>query len=292
MRWNKLELNSSNVTNTSGKYSFFDLAHKTIEIYVFIDPLCYECWSIEPYLKKLSIEFGRFFTIRPIISAPLRSLTTEQKPAKETHESHRENQSNDENVDQHHVSFPWVGLAIKAAELQGNNAGRTFLRKLQVKYFIKNKDISDKSVLIDCATESKLDVQEFKNDLFSESAKRAFQCDLKLKKEMDVDETPTIVFFNQDIEDHGIKISGIHPYKIYVQILSEMLQQEPVPADKPPLEDFLAYFNVVSTEDVSIVYDWNISEAERKLKKLQLKQVVKKISSGKNIFWKYYKKNN
>lgn len=287
-----MELNSSNVTNTSGKYSFFDLAHKTIEIYVFIDPLCYECWSIEPYLKKLSIEFGRFFTIRPIISAPLRSLTTEQKPAKENHESHRENQSNDENVDQHHVSFPWVGLAIKAAELQGNNAGRTFLRKLQVKYFIKNKDISDKSVLIDCATESKLDVQEFKNDLFSESAKRAFQCDLKLKKEMDVDETPTIVFFNQDIEDHGIKISGIHPYKIYVQILSEMLQQEPVPADKPPLEDFLAYFNVVSTEDVSIVYDWNISEAERKLKKLQLKQVVKKISSGKNIFWKYYKKNN
>lgn len=265
------------MTSTSEKYSFFDFGQKPIEIYVFIDPLCPKCWSLEPYLKKLSIEYGRFFTIRPIISSPLRTLKKEIK-------------KNDQK--ENHVSFPWVGLAIKAAELQGNNAGRAFLRKIQVNFFLKNKDISDNAVLTHCATEANLDVQEFKKDIFSEAAKKAFQCDLKLKKEMDVEDTPTIVFFNHMTEDQGIKISGIHSYHIYVQIFSEMLQYRPIPAVKPPLKDFLAFYNIVSSQDVSVVYDWTAAETERKLKMLQLKQIAKKIPVKQNVFWKYIDNKN
>src|SRR5699024_2802599 len=148
-------------------------------------------------------------------------------------------------------SFPWIGLAIKAAELQGIRAGRSFLQKMQINFFLKNQDIVDQSVLIRCANEANIDVHEFKKDLFSEAAKKAFQCDLKIKKEMGVEETPSIVVFNQDVEDHGIKISGIHCYHVYLQVLQEMLQYKPIPAVKPPLKDFLAFYNVVSNKDIS-----------------------------------------
>src|SRR5699024_9543342 len=126
-----------------------------------------------------------------------------------------------------------------------------------------------------------------KKDLFSEAAKKAFQCDLKIKKEMGVEETPSIVVFNQDVEDHGIKISGIHCYHVYLQVLQEMLQYKPIPAVKLPLKDFLAFYNVVSNKDISIVYDWSLTETNKKLKKLQLKQVVQKIPTKNNIFWEY-----
>ena len=40
---------------------------------------------------------------------------------------------------------------------------------------------------------------------------------------MEVSEIPTLVFFNENIEEEGIKITGYYPYEIYVQILTEML---------------------------------------------------------------------
>lgn len=63
MRWNQTGL-SNGSQQTSVK-----VLPKPIEMYVFIDPLCPECWSLNPYLKKLTLEYGRFFTLIPIISS-------------------------------------------------------------------------------------------------------------------------------------------------------------------------------------------------------------------------------
>ncbi|MBB6453056.1 hypothetical protein HNQ94_001504 [Salirhabdus euzebyi] len=70
---------TSNMNNNDGsQYGFIDLLNKPVEIYVFIDPLCPECWSLEPILKKLTIEYGRFFKLRPIVSGKLTSLNIEK----------------------------------------------------------------------------------------------------------------------------------------------------------------------------------------------------------------------
>ncbi|WP_077325133.1 ClpXP adapter SpxH family protein [Virgibacillus siamensis] len=295
MSWNHSGLRSSNQTYTSAKYSYFDFVQKPIEIYVFIDPLCPECWSLEPYLKKLSIEYGRFFTIRPIISGHLDTLNKDKfdkpKRLKDIWEktASRTGMSCDGDLwIENPVSSPWIAsLAIKAAELQGKKAGRIFLRKVQESLFLKKQNISEEHVLLECAENAKLDISEFKNDLYSDTARKAFQSDLNLTKEMEVDFIPAIVFFNPSTEDQGIKISGLYPYDIYVQVLKQILQKDAVPSSKPPLEDFLSYYQVVGIKEVAVVYDWTTSKAEREMKKLQLRQSVEKIPVKYGTFWKY-----
>ncbi|MBP2076581.1 ClpXP adapter SpxH family protein [Oceanobacillus polygoni] len=295
MSWNQTELTSSNHTNTSVNYSYIDIVQKPIEIFVFIDPLCAECWSLEPYLKKLSVEYGRFFTIRQIVSGQLRALNTDSfdKPRKLKDMWERTAKRTGMSCDgdlwiENPVSYPWIAsLAIKAAELQGKKSGMLFLRKLQENLFLKKQNISDGDVLLQCAKEAKLDVEEFERDLFSASAKKAYQCDLKLTREMEVDYIPTIVFFNQVVEEEGIKISGLYPYEIYELVLKEMLQRTPIPSVKPPLETFLEYYEVVGSKEISVVYDWSLAETEKEMKKLQFQQVVEKIPAKYGSFWKY-----
>ncbi|SFA82622.1 Predicted dithiol-disulfide isomerase, DsbA family [Lentibacillus halodurans] len=295
MSWNQPELSGSNHTSTSPQYSYIDFVQKPVEIYVFIDPLCPECWSLEPYLKKLSIEYGRFFTLQPILSGQLNSLNKDlfdrPKQLKQIWEkiASRTGMSCDGDLwTENEISAPWVAsMAVKAAELQGKKAGKTFLRRVQESAFLGKENISDMSVLKQCAREANLDIQEFEDDLYSQSAKKAFQSDLKLTREMEVDYIPTIVFFNQRTDEQGIKVSGLYPYDIYVQILKQILQKDPVPSSKPPLENFVQYYHVVGSKEVSVVYDWSETETDKEMKKMQLRQYVKKIPVKYGTFWKY-----
>jgi len=293
--WNDAELKSSKQTNTSAQYSFSNMRQKPIEIYVFIEPLCLESWSLEPYLKKLSIEFGRFLSIRPIISGHLSTLNKEPfdrprrlyniwvKTAKRTGMACDLGTKNP-------VLSPWItSLAIKSAELQGKNRGRIFLRKVQEHLFLKNENISDETILLHCAKEAKLDIEEFQNDLYSHTAKRALQCDLKLTNEMKVDYTPTIVFFNHFSDEQGIKISGLYPYDIYVLVLSKILKKKPIPSVKPSLHTFMAKHQIVTTKEISVVYDWTMAKAEFEMKKLQLKRIVEQVHVKYGTFWTYIK---
>ncbi|MGM8364376.1 ClpXP adapter SpxH family protein [Virgibacillus sp. W0181] len=291
MVWNLYEQPKANHADHSVKYNFIDFIEKPIEIYAFIDPLCPECWTLDPIFKKLSIEYGRFFTIRPVISGrlvKLRKKSVKNRNPIPIWEKTDKFSGISCDRDLKSDNFPWsTSMAIKAAELQGNRAGRLFLRKVQEAFFINNEDISDEKTLIRCAENAKLDVEEFSNDLQSSSAKKAFQCDLKILKDMNVDTLPTLVFFNHVIEDHGIKITGFHHYDTYVHILREILQVDMPPAKKPPLEDFLAHYGMVGNKELSVIYDWTLAEAEREMKKLQLKRKVKKINVKHDSIWKY-----
>ncbi|ENH96185.1 hypothetical protein J416_12277 [Gracilibacillus halophilus YIM-C55.5] len=279
------------------QYHFLDVLKKPIEIYVFVDPLCPECWSLEPYLKKLSIEYGRLFTIRPVLTGQLTNLHKDKferpRELKDIWEktASRTGMSCDGDLwIENPIHYPWLtSTAIKAAELQGKKAGKLFLRKAQELAFLQKQDISKEDVLIDCAQQSGLDMEEFQEDLYSHSAKKALQCDLKITKEMEVDYIPTMVFFNEADEEAGLKISGMYPYDIYVRVLKQMLQKEPLPAKKPKLIDFVSHFDFVGTKEIAVVYDWTVEEAEKEMKKLQLKQLVEKVPVKFGHFWQYVK---
>ncbi|RCW69746.1 putative DsbA family dithiol-disulfide isomerase [Saliterribacillus persicus] len=279
MNWNSTGRTGQQEQNTTTTYSFIDLLKKPIEIYVFVDPLCPECWSLEPYLKKLTIEYGRFFTIRLVLTGQLTNLNKDKfdkpKKLKDIWEktANRTGMSCDGDLwIENPIHYPWLSsLAIKAAELQGKKAGKKFLRKIQELVFLDKKDISNEDVLLECAQDVNLDVAEFKNDLYSASSRKALQCDVKITKEMDVEYIPAMVFFNESADDAGLKLSGMYPYEIYTKVLNQMLEREVLPAKKPTLTEFISYYDYVGTKEVAVVYDWTLEKAEKEMKKQRKK---------------------
>jgi predicted DsbA family dithiol-disulfide isomerase len=272
---------------------------KPIEIYMFIDPLCPDCWALEPNLKKLQIEYGRYFSIKHVLSGRLAMLNLTKKQHYENiaelweKTATRTGMSCDGSLwFEDPISSPHiVSVAIKAAELQGRRAGIRFLRKLQEGLFLEKQNMSKLEVLQECAEDAGLDVDEFISDIHSDSAAKAFQCDLKITSEMEVQEIPTLVFFNENIEDEGIKITGVYPYEVYEQILSEMLPYTPERTNPPPIEDFLKHFRLVASKEIAVVYNMSVGEVEREMKKLQLKQVVEQLPAKYGVFWRYIHKS-
>lgn len=269
---------------------------RPLEIYTFIDPLCPDCWALEPVLKKLSIEYGKYFTIRHILSGKLATLNrgknhrTEHIKQVWERTASRSGMSCDGDLwVENPINTPYsVSIAIKAAELQGKRAGIRYLRKLQEYLFLEKQNISEISILLECAKMVGLDIQEFKKDLHSTSAAKAFQCDLKITAEMDVDEIPTFVFFNENIEDEGIKISGTYPYEMYVHIIQEMIGKKVEPAPPPTLEELLKCFRFIASKEIAVIYDLSIQEVELEMKKLVLKQKVEQVPVKHGTFWRYH----
>ncbi|OLO37226.1 dithiol-disulfide isomerase [Alkalihalophilus pseudofirmus] len=273
---------------------------KPLEIYIFIDPLCPQCWAFEPILKKMQVEYGQYFKIRYFVAGSLEywnkpnTKTVETKKLEEIAKNwemtaSRTGMSCDGDLwFEDPITSPYTAsIAIKAAEMQGQFAAMKFLRKLRELLFLDKKNISKENVLIECANKAGLDVEEFTKDLHSEGAVKALQCDVKMTKELGIDYSPTFVFFNDIIEDEGLKVTGFYPYEVYVEIIQQLLCFTPEPSQSITLEKFLSYYNFVATKEVAVVFNVSIVEAERMLKRLMLQQKVERVPVKYGTFWRY-----
>ncbi|MCT8140388.1 DsbA family protein [Anaerobacillus sp. CMMVII] len=270
------------------------LKKKPLEIYTFIDPLCPECWALEPILKKLQMQYCKYFTIRYIIGGKLRCCN-EKVSNKDMAESWEKTaKRNGMSVDgdiwlENPIASPFAAsIAIKAAELQGKQVGIRYLRKLRELLFLNKQDISKEEVLLECAKSiDGLDLTEFKNDMHSEGAIKTLQFDLKTTKEMGVKVFPTIVVFNDNVDEEGLMVTGLYEYNVYVNVLAEMLGEPPIPSAPVFLEEFLMHHSFVASKEISMVYDLSIEEVEKEMKKLVLRQVVERIPVKHGTFWRY-----
>lgn len=246
---------------------------KPMELYVFVDPLNPECWELQGVIRKLQIEYGHYFSMRIVLSTQLFNLNKNILSA---------------NIDTENLTHPVLpSVAIKAAELQGKRSGNRFLHKLQEHLFLQSKDVSSYSVLLEIAKEAELDQEEFKSDFHSVHTAKAFQCDLQITREMEINEVPSIVFFNECIEDEGVKVSGLYSYDVYQTILQEMMGEESLNRQTPPpLDDLFTKYTTMATREIASIYNISEQTAECELKKQVLQQKLERISMPKETLWK------
>ncbi|SOB91702.1 predicted DsbA family dithiol-disulfide isomerase [Ureibacillus xyleni] len=248
---------------------------KPIELYIFIDPLCKKALKMQSMLRKLQLEYDHYFTWRYVLSTKLASLNSLRRT---------KGCMTGAELDITHPALP--SIAIKAAELQGKRASCRYLLKLQEHALLNTKDVTSYAVLIDIAKETNLDIDEFINDFGSKEAARAFQCDLHITREMDVDEVPSIVFFNECIEDEGLKVSGMYAYEVYVQILQEMINDTITCQTLPTIDELFSRFHSLTTADVAEIYSISEQDAERELKKRMLQQKLDRLTNEEITLWR------
>lgn len=245
---------------------------KPMELYVFLDPLNPECWELQAVMRKLQIEYGHYFSMRVVLSTKLLNLNKVNPVS---------------NIDTENLSHPVLAsVAVKAAELQGKRAGNRFLHKLQEHLLLQRQDVSSYLSLLGIAAEAELDHEEFKRDFHSVHTAKAFQCDLHITREMEIDDVPSIVFFNECIEDEGVKVSGLYSYDVYQTILQEMLGEENLNRQSPPsLDQLFLKYSTMATKEIASIYNISERSAEYELKKQVLQQKLERIILPEQTLW-------
>src|SRR5699024_3747025 len=94
----------------------------------------------------------------------------------------------------------------------------------------------------------------FKEDLHKSALKESLQVDLHIAREMEIEEAPSLVFFNEDIQEEGLKVEGLYPYHIYTYIINE-LSGTPIEKELPPsLESYIQQQQLEKQHNPDIKY--------------------------------------
>lgn len=240
--------------------------NKKIEIYSFFDPFCKDSWKLKATLRKLQIEYYQFVEIKQILLPTLKVLTKCQA----------QSTTCDDNI----------ALAFKAAELQGRKKANLFLNFIQNEIMPK-QDIITKELIMHCAQKAGLDIEVFTNDIRSNHVTSSLKCDQHIANEMDVNVTPTLVFFNENYEDEGLKVEGIHAYHIYTYIINELVET-PIEKKLPPtLSEYIREQEMVSEHELETVYEWPHNILMNELRKLKLQNIIEDVYYDHDLFWRY-----
>ncbi|UTH14456.1 DsbA family protein [Macrococcus equipercicus] len=238
---------------------------KKVEIYSFFDPFCKDCWELKAVLRKLQIEYSQYVEIKQILLPTLRVLTKCQ--AQSTTE--------DDNI----------ALAYKAAELQGRKKAGMFLRFVQNEIMPK-QDIITRELIMDCAQKARLDIETFQTDIKSVHVTNSLKVDQHISREMEVTMSPTLVFFNENFEDDGLKVEGIQQYAIYTYIINEMISHTIEKELPPKIDEYIIENELVSESELEIIYEWPKNVLSRELKKLKLMNKIEAVTYHTGQYWR------
>lgn len=253
---------------------------RPLEIYAFLDPLCPDSWRFQLTLKRLQIDYGHYFSLRVILSTNLSKLNSGNVCTAPI-------QSDQPIMEIEHPVLP--SIAVKAAEFQGKRVANRFLSNLQEAYFVYRQNVNLLTTLKGIAQDSAIDVKEFLQDIRSTECAKSFQSDLSISCEMEIDQFPSIVVFNENIEDEGIKISGTYSYEIYEHILSELVGDSITKQDPPEVENLLDQFISLSSKEIAIYYNMHEKQVEYEMKKKYLQREVDRVVVGGITKWKSLK---
>jgi len=269
------------------------MKQEKIRVIYFTDPICSSCWTVEPQLRKLLVEYGDNIALEYHMGGLLPSwdMFTSgpiSKPADvgrlwDELGDHSEMPIDGEvwRADPLPSSYPPC-RAYKAAELQGMENASRFLRRTREMVMVENKNITRLDHLRQAAVDSGLDAARFADDYDSRS-QQLFQKDLELRAQYGVRGFPAVFFVNG--ASNQILVYGSKPYENYEAAIRELAPS----AEKkqaPAGGDLFDRYPTLTTKEYSVITGVSMQEAEHILTALEQKGAIQKRPVKNGVLWR------
>src|SRR5437667_10199286 len=268
------------------------MKQEKIRVIYFTDPICSSCWTVEPQLRKLLVEYGDNIALEYHMGGLLPSWNMftsgpSSKPADVVHHwaelGARSEMPIDGEVwraDPLSSSYPPC-RAYKAAELQGKENASRFLRRIREMVMLENKNIARLEHLEQAAADSGLDPARLVDDYNSRS-QQLFQKDLELRAQYGVRGFPAVFFVKCASK---ILVYGSKPYENYEAAIRELA---PSAEKKQALagEDLFDRYATRTTKEYSVITGVSMQEAEHILTALEQKGAIQKRPVKNGVLWR------
>lgn len=265
---------------------------KPVKVIYFTDPICSSCWGIEPQLRKLKLEYGSSIEIEYRMGGLLPDWSYNSggisKPSDVAHHWDEVSIHYDMPIDGDvwledplHSSYP-PSIAFKAAQMQDNEKAKFFLREIREMVFLQKKNITKWEHLATAAKKAGLNIDQLKTDV-EDKARRLFEEDLKLARELGVRGFPTMFFLDKS----GNKeiVYGSKPYSSYEKAV---LKLHPAASRKEYSKNWEALFlafQSLTAKEFSVLSGTPRNESETLLHELSEKGTLQKLTTKNGSIW-------
>ncbi len=267
--------------------------NKPIQVQYFTDPVCSTCWRIQPFLRKLTLEYADYVNIEYRMGGLLPSwdnfdrggIKQPDDAAKHWEEVCAFNEMPlDGDVwldDPLSSSFP-PSIAFKAAQLQNIEKAILFLRRVKEMVFLEKKNIIKWEFLENSAFEMGLDSARLLKDI-NGKAKILFKKDLELAEKLNVMVFPTLFFADKNGTTQTIQ--GYHPYEKFEQVILSLapgIEKAKINTDPKYLFN---QFNRMTDFEFAFLCNITKEESNERLTKLFNEGLLDKYESKNGVIW-------
>lgn len=265
---------------------------KSVKLIYYTDPICSSCWGIEPQLRKLKLEYGDAIEIDYRMGGLLPDWSYNSggigKPSDVASHWDEVSVHYDMPIDGDlwlenplDSSYP-PSIAFKAAQMQDGEKAMLLLREMREMVFLKKKNISKWEHLATAAKKVNLEVAQLKTD-FEGEAKKLFEEDLKLGRELNVRGFPTIFV----VDDAGNKeiVYGTRPYAFYEMAILKSNQNATKSEYRKDWETLFSKYPTLTAKEFSELSGNPRTESERMLNELSDNGKLEKFTTKNGSIW-------
>ncbi len=276
----------------------------SLEIISYTDPYCTWCWGSEPILRKIQEVYNQQVRIRFVMGGLVEDMRKFSDPGagiggelwyKQVAEhwleaSNRHKMPVDEQVyydikDEVFSTHP-ACIAFEAAQLQDEEIGVRYLRRLREGAAAERKAIQRFEVQVQLAAEVGLDIGQFTADIESGKANNIFQEDLQECRRKGARGFPTFLVRSSEGE---VFLRGYTPYQTFESWLQELskdqLKKKILKGGPTQVFDFISRYGKTAIIEVATVFNLDFIEAEKLLTGMAEKGLIFAEKAGNGFLY-------
>jgi len=267
--------------------------NKLIQVLYFTDPICSTCWLIQPLLRKLTLEYGKYINIEYRMGGLLPSWENYNKgkirePSDAAKHWEEVSISHDMPLDGDiwaedplNSSYP-PSIAFKAAQMQDTYKAILFLRRIKEMVFLEKKNIIRWQFIEKAAFEVGLDSARLLRD-FQGKAQELFKEDLLLAEQLNVKSFPTLFFRNGFPVQYAIR--GFQPYQNFEEIIYKLVPNAKKEIVNTDPKNLFTQFPTMTDKEFAFLSNIRKEEASSVLNDLYGKGYLNKYDSKNGVIW-------